>query len=155
MHVLIGDQANRTFWREAGLPPLDFVLDDGGHGMEQQVITFEEVWPLLKDGGVYICEDTHTSYWSEYGAGLRVPGTFMEYMQRRTDMLQASYYDPRPAAEEQAAAEKFRREVKAMHFYDSMVVIEKRLDWHWPPVRSTRGAVNGTSDAAAPVGAVG
>jgi hypothetical protein len=26
-----------------------------------QIVTYEEAWPLLKDGGVYICEDTSTS----------------------------------------------------------------------------------------------
>lgn len=26
-----------------------------------QITTWEEAWPMLKDGGVYICEDTATS----------------------------------------------------------------------------------------------
>jgi len=72
VHVFIGDQANRTFWREllASAPPFDFVLDDGGHTMVQQQVTFEETFLHLRDGGVFICEDTHTSYWPQYGGGL-------------------------------------------------------------------------------------
>src|SRR5262249_54578065 len=36
--ILIGDQADRTFWAEtrARIPQLDVVLDDGGHTPEQQ-----------------------------------------------------------------------------------------------------------------------
>ena len=41
VHVLIGDQANASFWREkfsdGSLPErFDLVLDDGGHQMDGQ-----------------------------------------------------------------------------------------------------------------------
>ena len=67
VHIFIGDQANRTFLQEvvAAAPPLDFVIDDGGHTMEQQLATLDVVFPAVRDGGVYLCEDTHTSYWPQ------------------------------------------------------------------------------------------
>jgi len=43
----------------------DIIIDDGGHGIEQQQVTLEEMLPRLKSRGIYILEDLHTSY--EYG----------------------------------------------------------------------------------------
>ncbi len=63
IHVLIGDQADRTFWQKAlsdgTLPRPDIVIDDGGHSPQQQRITLEELLPVIRPGGVYVCEDIH------------------------------------------------------------------------------------------------
>src|SRR5262249_13348072 len=61
--VFIGDQADRKFWRQfrEEVPDLDIVIDDGGHEPEQQVVSLEELLFHLRPGGVYICEDIHTS----------------------------------------------------------------------------------------------
>lgn len=39
----------------------------GGHSMSQQTTTFREMFWHVRDGGIYICEDLHTSYWPEWG----------------------------------------------------------------------------------------
>lgn len=74
IRVVIGDQADRSFWRglRGTLPPLDIVIDDGGHTPEQQIVTLEEALPLLRPGGVYLCEDVHGTLnpFHAYVAGL-------------------------------------------------------------------------------------
>ena len=62
VRVLIGDQADRGFWRRVRgeVPTLDVVIDDGGHQPAQQRISLEEMLPHLRPGGVYICEDIAT-----------------------------------------------------------------------------------------------
>ena len=40
----------------------DLILDDGGHKMDQQQISFGTLFPTLKSGGLYIIEDIHTSF---------------------------------------------------------------------------------------------
>jgi hypothetical protein len=62
----IGDQADRMYMQNL-FPGIEFdiIVDDGGHGMEQQQVTLEEMLPRLKSKGIYILEDLHTSY--EYG----------------------------------------------------------------------------------------
>lgn len=59
VHILIGDQGDRKFWQtiRQEVPPLDIVIDDGGHLPDQQIVTLEESLPLLKPGGVFLCED--------------------------------------------------------------------------------------------------
>ena len=61
--VHIGSQADRAFLEgvvaEFGAPEL--ILDDGSHIARHQRASFEILFPLLQDGGLYIIEDTHTS----------------------------------------------------------------------------------------------
>ena len=43
---------------------LDFIIDDGSHHPEHQMVSFMHLFRYgLKPGGVYIIEDTETSYW--------------------------------------------------------------------------------------------
>lgn len=44
-----------------------FIIDDGSHIPEHQLLTFNTLFPVLMDGGVYIIEDIETSYWSKNG----------------------------------------------------------------------------------------
>ena len=46
--------------------PFDLIIDDGNHFWREQILTFNTIFPYLKKGGIYICEDTITSYWKEY-----------------------------------------------------------------------------------------
>ena len=42
-----------------------FINDDGSHMPEHQLLTFNTLFPLLKEGGIYIIEDVETSYWTK------------------------------------------------------------------------------------------
>ena len=46
--------------------PFDLIIDDGNHFWMEQILTFETLFPYLRSGGIYIVEDTTTSYWKEY-----------------------------------------------------------------------------------------
>ena len=98
--------------------PFDIIIDDGGHTMEQQIISIETLFPLLSDGGVYLVEDTHTSYWSELRRRPSRPGTFIEWAKDRLDDLQR--LPPRGCR----ACDRGPRELDAVHCYDSVVVLD-------------------------------
>ncbi|MGC1784329.1 MAG: class I SAM-dependent methyltransferase [Acidobacteriaceae bacterium] len=72
--ILIGDQADRRFWKSfrEEVPALDIVIDDGGHTVEQQIVTLEETLPYLRPCGVFICEDIHgmMNEFAHYVSGL-------------------------------------------------------------------------------------
>ena len=125
IEIFIGDQEDLGFLAELQdkLPRLDIVIDDGGHTMVQQIRTFEALFPHLSDPGIYVCEDTHTSYWPTFGGGLRKPDTFIEYSKKFVDDLHAWHSkDP----EDGLDVTDITRTLDSVHFYDSMVVFEKR-----------------------------
>lgn len=121
--IFIGSQSDRNFLRnlKASLPPLDILLDDGGHEMEQQIVTFEEMFPHIKSDGTYLCEDLHTSYWGEFGAGLKNPKSFIEYSKNFIDYLNAFH-----SKTDDFKVNEFTKSVHSLHYYDSILVIEKR-----------------------------
>lgn len=45
----------------------DIILDDGGHTMRQQQISFGMLFKNVKSGGLYILEDLHTSRLDNFG----------------------------------------------------------------------------------------
>ncbi|MFT6285975.1 MAG: hypothetical protein ACJAYC_002451 [Halieaceae bacterium] len=124
--IFIGDQEDRAFLGELkdAIPRIDILIDDGGHTMAQQINTFEELFPAVAENGIYICEDTHTSYWSSFGGGYRKSGTFIEYIKDKIDELNAFH---NTEISEQLQPTPFTRSAYAIHCYDSMVVVEKRV----------------------------
>jgi hypothetical protein len=49
---------------------LDIIIDDGSHDPSDQMVSFEYLFPRLKEGGLYIFEDIETSYWNNNRANL-------------------------------------------------------------------------------------
>jgi hypothetical protein len=122
--ILIGDQADRRFLAEVRerFPHVDIVIDDGGHRMEQQIVAFEELYPHVQPNGVYLCEDMHTSLMPQFGGRYRGQGTFLEFSKALVDKLHA-WHSTEPQA---LAVDEFTRTTFALHFYDSVLVAEKR-----------------------------
>lgn len=64
-HVI--DQGNEEQLKSLSqFSPFDLVIDDGNHWWREQILTFKTLFPLVRSGGIYIVEDTCTSYWTEY-----------------------------------------------------------------------------------------
>lgn len=124
IHVVIGDQEDRAFLRTLvqSLPPIDILIDDGGHTMRQQIHTFEELFPAVQPNGVYLVEDLHTSYWARWGGGYKRAGTFIELSKTFIDRINA-WHSQEPA---RLSPDAFTRSVRGLHFYDSVLVIEKQ-----------------------------
>ena len=121
--IEIGDQADRGFLRALAKRhgPFDIVIDDGGHTMVQQQVSLEELYPAVVADGVYLIEDMHTSYWSEFGGGFRNPYSFIELAKRLIDLLNAHHSrDPHSFQ-----VSGFTNSTNGMHFYDSILVLER------------------------------
>ncbi len=123
VEVVIGDQENRGFLRDlaARLGSVDVLIEDGGHTANQQIATFEEFWPVISDGGVFLMEDLHTSYWDRWGGGYQRPGTFIEYAKDLIDQ-QHAWHSKEP---ERFVVDEYTKSIRGMHVYDSIIVFDK------------------------------
>ncbi len=121
--VFIGSQSDREFLGKviAQLPDLDIVIDDGGHTMIQQKVSFEMLYLKVKEGGIYLVEDTHTSYWYKFHGGLKKPGTFIEYSKNLIDSL----YRDHIVKQDKLILNEITDHINGISFFDSIVVFEK------------------------------
>jgi hypothetical protein len=139
VEIFIGDQSNPgvidTIMKK--YPHIDIVLDDGSHFSKDIKNTFKMLYDHVSDNGVYYIEDTHGCYFPmpPYNGGVKQEGNFMEFAKDRIDDLHANSiktcmtdylakrntdipYGPPVSA--------FTKSTDSMHFYDSVVVFEKR-----------------------------
>lgn len=116
----------------------DIIIDDGGHTMNQQIISFKTLFPSIKSGGIYIIEDLHTSYpyVAGYGEGygstnpnqetaihflqnlahaINYPGAYTgcaDYKKCPSDIL--------------ANLKEYEKDIESIHFYGSLCFIFKK-----------------------------
>lgn len=121
---------DRHFSRFRGKPIniVEFGVSQGGSMqmwrdyLQQQIRTFEALFPRVAPNGVYLCEDLHTSYWREFGGGYRRRGSFIEYSKNFINALHA-WHSREP---QRLSVSDFTRSAHSVHYYDSVVVVEKR-----------------------------
>lgn len=122
--IFIGSQEDPEFLLslKSKIPDLDILIDDGGHTMKQQITAFEILFDKIKNNGLYLCEDNHTSYWFDFGGGMKRKGTYMEYIKNLIDVMHLWYAGKNTFISNYNMKEK----IYAIHIYDSIVVIEKK-----------------------------
>ena len=123
-NIIIGSQEDENFLESIYdiTGPIDILIDDGGHTQKQQITTFNILFDKIKDDGVYLCEDVHTSYWLSYGGGHKRKGTFIEFAKNLIDKLNAFHSE-----ENNLQVDSFTKSAKSIHYYDSIIVIEKGI----------------------------
>ena len=123
IQIFIGDQEDKKFLSDLKLklPKIDILIDDGGHTMKQQINTFEVMFDHVKDNGIYLVEDLHTSYWEKFGGGYHRPVSFVEYSKNFIDKLNAWHSESGDLV-----PDSFTKSASSLHFYDSVLVIEKK-----------------------------
>ena len=125
IRIFKGSQVDKDFLHQLikniGNP--DIIIDDGSHVNEHVIETFKIMFPLLNDGGIYVVEDTQTSYWPSFGGdetNLNNPSTLLNFFKSLTDCLNSQEYQ----LQEQSSS-YFNKKIISMHFYHNMVFIYK------------------------------
>jgi hypothetical protein len=123
--IFIGSQEDRTFLDNIiqELPEMDIIIDDGGHTMNQQIVSFEKLFLKVKEEGIYLVEDTHTSYWHEFHGGFKKPNTFIEYSKNLIDSL----YEGHLPNNKSIQINERTKHIVGISFYDSVVVFNKQI----------------------------
>lgn len=135
------DQSNASalsaFIKDSG-GDFDIIIDDGGHTMEQQIVSFQTLFPALKPGGIYVIEDLHTSYWKEYG-GRGSLSTPLSSSKSTTEFLKSLVDNVNWIAAKTGCADQkkateslenlfatYRRQIEGIYFSSGVCLIYKR-----------------------------
>lgn len=125
IRIYKGDQYDATFIlavakREG---PFDIIIDDGSHIQSHIIKSFETLFPLMSPGGIYVVEDTQTSYWPKYGGSLSEMYTVnsaMNYFSKLTHHVNRSEWH-----NETVKADGHHFDVASIAFYHNLIFIEK------------------------------
>lgn len=119
--VRIGSQDDPDFLREVvrEMGGVDIVLDDGSHQTKHQIESFKILFPEMSEGGVYMVEDLHTSYWRGYGGGYNRRSNFFGFSFDMINDMHHWWHFNRLKHPE------LKDMCTGVHVHDSMAVFEK------------------------------
>ena len=126
--IFQGSQIDTSFLNEMcnEIGELDLIIDDGSHINEHVIKSFEFLFPKLKIGGIYVIEDTQTSYWEEYGGtsdDFNKEGTIYHYFKKLLDSLNHEEF-----MLPNYKKNYFDKHIISMHFYHNMIFIYKGIN---------------------------
>ncbi len=73
-------------------PQFDIIIDDGSHLSSDIIKSFALYFPRLVDGGVFIAEDLHCSYWEGFQGGLFDPYSSISFFKRLADIINHEHW---------------------------------------------------------------
>jgi hypothetical protein len=141
--ILIGDAADQQFLNDvlerfAG-GKVDIVIDDASHILDQQVRTFEILFPCLEEGGLYFVEDVSGSRFHDGNRGLLPYFDFLDYS---WNLAQQTTFFPddqtstwhnindlrslSPAERDQIRVSFWNHNLHSVHYFHDLCVFEKR-----------------------------
>lgn len=122
--IRIGDQADKKFLESVVLEMggLDIVIDDGSHHSRHQRRSFETLFPLLGEEGVYLVEDVEHSYFRKQKGWPMFPYTFMNYAKRTLENLNSEFRDYKKVM----TLTHPDNSIYSVTFFRSVIVFKKR-----------------------------
>ena len=116
--IYIGSQSDKSFWKGffAKVGKIDILLDDGGHGNDQQIITLTESIHNTNDDGIIAIEDVHTNYMKRFGNPSK--HSFVNYSKYLIDVVNSRFPDTKIKKND------FRNKIYSVSFYESIVAIK-------------------------------
>ncbi|MHB8190849.1 MAG: glycosyltransferase family 2 protein [Ferrimicrobium sp.] len=140
--VVIGDATNPQ--TRQGILSLanrfDLIVDDGSHRSSDVIHAFANYFSALRDGGIYIIEDLHCSYWQEFEGGIRYPYSSIAFFRELVDIVNQEHWgldlermDALATFEKHYGPLLREHDLANIHsvtFLDSLCIIEKRTKVH-------------------------
>ncbi len=116
-------------------PEFDIIIDDGSHLSSDIIKSFAMYFPSVVEGGVYIAEDLHCSYWTQFKGGLFNPYSSISFFKRLADVISHEHWGV-PRARVDVLNGIFRKydceideealsQIHSVEFINSMCVVRK------------------------------
>lgn len=138
--IEIGDATNSEFIKYINekYGPFDIILDDASHINKDIILSFEKLFPLMNDNGLYIVEDTH-AYRNpllvdrDYLSHLVYFGQYFPYLSQwrynSTEGIRDHCQDPFKIIKK--ASNIFEATIDMITYGNSFVAINKKIKHHW------------------------
>ena len=138
MKVVVGDANNDATEAEILIrsPSFDLIIDDGSHTSGDIVKSFARYFRHLSLGGIFVAEDLHCSYWSNFEGGLYYPYSSISFFKRLADVINHEHWGIEKERKKllQGFAAQFATdfdesdlaEIHSIEFFNSVCVVHKR-----------------------------
>lgn len=136
IHSMVADQSDRAAlsdFTEQFPGDFEIVIDDGGHTMEQQQVSFAYFFPYIESGGYFIIEDVHTSlpdyYPPQYfGVNEEETNTTLKMLEDyiRTAVIQSEYLTDKERVYLQSHIDSIQLIFRNNRRHSVMCVIQKK-----------------------------
>ncbi|MDO9571495.1 MAG: glycosyltransferase [Hydrogenophaga sp.] len=113
----------------------DLIIEDGSHTSGDIVKAFAQYFPALRDGGLFVAEDLHCSYWQEFDGAIYYPFSSVNFFKLLADVINHEHWgvEKTRTALISGFKEKFQVEISertlaqihSVEFLNSMCVIKK------------------------------
>lgn len=113
----------------------DIIIDDGSHRSSDIIKTFSRYFKHLADGGLYVIEDLHCSYWQEFEGGLFAPYSSITFFKKLVDIINHEHWGVRRSTSDFLSEisknynvtfdELITQLIHSIEFINSMCVIRK------------------------------
>jgi hypothetical protein len=125
--VVCADQSDRSAMNAiaSAWGPFDVIIDDGAHTFEKTIVSFQVLFPALKDGGFYAIEDVQTSFRREFNgvAAADAPTAINYFLGLASDLNYAERYGQRKRPSYIAADH-----ATAVTFFNNMIMVTKGVN---------------------------
>jgi demethylmacrocin O-methyltransferase len=130
LYPIQGNQGDPDFLDATGtsIGPFDVIIDDGSHFNSDVVASFHTLFGHVRAGGMYIIEDTQTSYWPGWGGSssdLNRTDTTMGLVKALVDGLN---HQERVRDDDNGDTRPTDLTVTGVHVHHNVAVIEKGIN---------------------------
>ena len=117
-------------------PHFDLIIDDGSHTSSDIVKSFARYFRHLNQGGIFVAEDLHCSYWKDFEGGLYYPYSSLAFFKRLADVVNHEHWGVEKERKQllRGFSEQFLTEfdesdlaqIHSIEFLNSVCVVHKR-----------------------------
>lgn len=134
--IVVGDANGDAAYQQIRQLCTDFdiVIDDGSHQSRDILLSFLNYFPLLKPGGLFIVEDAHTLFMSQYGGGVLNNHSAQKFFYKLSDFVSYEFWSAHVSLDayfcdffQPGKMPQFLLDgwVESVQFRNSMIIIEK------------------------------
>lgn len=159
--IVVGDagQAETRELITAHSPSFDIVIEDGSHRSGDIIKAFASYFPLLNEGGVFVAEDLHCSYWSVYEGGLYYPYSSIQFFKALSDVINHEHWGINKNRQDLirgflseyqcSISEGVLTQIHSVEFLNSVCVVKKKF--HTENVLGKRFMAGKTADVVSDI----